>query len=901
MADVKKKRCLRFDAFGHCIDYEMQFTPYDASKSQHKGHQQRRPVDPNIRPYTPIQPQPQPGGGGGIPSGPPIKPKPGKPEKRRKVLPTPSNMSGFKAKPTIKSMPEHELEKAKMARAARIFRDDGHDSAQEFLDENGVNHTIDPELSDNHGLVLKNNETGKVKVAYRGTDAFSPHDLITDAGIGVGVPTNQIKQMNQARNQMKDVISKYGKPEETVGFSLGGAKAIRMGEEFGVPSTTFNPFITAKEVFGGRPKQQHNIYRTTEDFATLGLTVANDGFNVNSIDPLKKSIDPMAAHELDNFINRSERRPAMHHALAEGTMNAAYDAGEHKMINDTHNAVQRGDSFEDHASSVHDADVFTDKPAQFDKMVKLWKESGGKITPEEQEIIDGAKESYRSDLPMSGRQILDLPDAKVNPLAQMPDDMPAIGSTSRPRARPERLTVKRPVRESTLTDYLDKIKQRSEMKAKGQSLLTDVLDERDAARTAKEARKARQTRPDYERAQEIGDRPGAMKTSNPLNQPRPTRNPLTDDSTPSIGSRPSRPSRQDMQDILDSPDATVNPLAQDQPEMRQHSDVPMKTTRQQRDDFRRKSPEERAKIVDGKLKDASDMSNITDAVTEPHSIMKRGLMKDIGDGLAENLHPTNLAGGLVAGIVGDKVANMIDPNGAKTHATAHNFLSGSIAGGVGHIGMTKLAGSSALTAGEIASSAASGGVGMAVGGLTQEGTKALLKRVGANKATQESVSDIAGGSSGFAAATATGKAIQAGSKAIQAARETAQATKASQAAGEGIEMTSTAAETAEGVGTAAETAGAAAETAGASLAGAGESIGGAIAAAEEFGGTELAAETGGLSILAAAGVGALVGGVSYTIGHAKEIGRGMEHGAEAVGHGIVSGAKAAGRFFRHLF
>ena len=777
-------------------------------------------------------------------------------------------------------MPEHELEKAKMARAARIFRDDGHESAQEYLDENNINHTIDPELSDNHGLVLKNNETGKVKVAYRGTDMANAHDIITDAGLGVGVPSRQVKQMNQARNQMDAVIAKHGLPEETTGFSLGGAKAIRMGEEFGIPSTTFNPFITAKEVFGGRPKQAHNIYRTTEDFATLGLTVANDGFNVNSIDPLKKSINPIEAHMLDNFIDMSERRPAAHHDLAEGTMNAGYDAGEHKMINDTHNAVQRGDSFSDHASSVHDSDVFTDKPAQFDKMVKLWKESGGKITPEEQGIIDGARESYRSDLPMSGRQILDLPDAKVNPLAQMPDDLPAIGSTSRPISR----TISRPVKETTLTDHLDKIKQRAEMKAKGQSLLTDVLDERDAARAAKEARKARQTRPDYERAQEIGDRPGAMKTSNPLNQ--------------------SRPSRQDMQDILNSPDATVNPLAQDQPPIQEHSgsEVPMKTTRQQRDDFRRKSPEERQKIVDGKLKDASDMSNITDAYTEPHSIVKNGIMKELSDGLAENLHPTNMAGGLIAGIVGDKVANFIDPNGAKTHATAHNFLSGGIAGGVGHIGMSKLAGS-ALTGSEIATSALSGGVGMAVGGLTQKGTAALLKRVGANKATQESVSDIAGGASGFASATATTKGIQAASKAVQAARETAQATKASQAAGEGTEMTSMGGEAAAGGAEAAgaEAAGAGAAEGGASLAGAAGEIGGAIATAEEMGGGELAAETGGLSILAAAGIGAVVGGVSYVAGHAKEIGRGIEHGAEKVGSGIVSGAKAAGRFFRHLF
>ena len=863
---MDKRKCLKYDALGRCVDWDrhVKFVDYKSNKSQHgsihggggggiKPKPHKKPDGPS--PPTPTPPQPQP-------------------SRPRRVLPTPSNMAGFKAKPTIKRMPEEELEKAKMSRAARIFRDDGHESAQEYLDENDINHTIDPELSDDHGLVLKNNETGKVKVAYRGTDVATPSDLITDGALGLGVPTNQIKQMNQARNQMDAVISKYGKPEETIGFSLGGNKAIRMGEEFGVPSTSFNPFISAKEIFN-KPTQQHNIYRTTEDFATLGLTVANDGYNVNSINPLRKSVNPYQAHALDNFIDMSERRSAAHHDLAEATMNASYDAGEHKLMNDIHNSVQNGDSLEDYVNSLQETDMFTTKPHQFEKILKLWKESGGKITDEEQKVIDTRHEGYKGDLPTSESVV--EPTPKVNPL---------FGEDLRPsRVEPP------------------------------QTLLTDRLDELYGKPMSA-----------YQKAYMRAPPP----TDNPL-VPKETTNPLVgrDDRTPpvrqlsdepafdprSILDEPgatTNPLSVDPRQILDHPDAKINPLAQDEPPVQQHDVVPMKTSRKQRDDFRRKSPEERQNIVDGKMRDAADMTNITDAYTEPHAIVRDGIMKQMSDGLAENLHPTNMAGGLIAGMVGDKVANLLDPGGAKTHATAHNFLSGGIAGGVGHYGMAKLSGQ-AVTAGEIGSSMASGGVGMAVGGLTQKGVADLLKRAGANKETQESVSDIAGGSAGFASATATGKAIQAGSKAIQAARETAQAAKASQSAGEGIEMTGMGGEAASGASEAAaggaEAAGAGieaasaggAEAAGASLTGAGESIGSAIAAAEEFGGGELAAETGGLSIVAAAGIGALVGGASYAIGHAKEIGQGIEHGAEAVGHGIASGARSVGHFFKHLF
>ena len=56
-----------------------------------------------------------------------------------------------------------------MVNASKIYYTDGAKAAQAYIDKNNIKYTIDSDLSTKQGIVLINNDTGNVKVAYRGT------------------------------------------------------------------------------------------------------------------------------------------------------------------------------------------------------------------------------------------------------------------------------------------------------------------------------------------------------------------------------------------------------------------------------------------------------------------------------------------------------------------------------------------------------------------------------------------------------------------------------------------------------------------------------------------------------------------------------------------------------------
>ena len=53
-------------------------------------------------------------------------------------------------------------------------------------------------------------------------------------------------QFHNAEEQLNLVTEQYGAPRELLGYSLGGNKAMTMGNKFGIETTTFNPFLGKK-------------------------------------------------------------------------------------------------------------------------------------------------------------------------------------------------------------------------------------------------------------------------------------------------------------------------------------------------------------------------------------------------------------------------------------------------------------------------------------------------------------------------------------------------------------------------------------------------------------------------------------------------------------------------------
>lgn len=246
-------------------------------------------------------------------------------------------------KPSITDLTQEQITKARMVKASHIASEQGFEAAQSYLDEQGIPYDIDTNLSSKESLVLMGDDG--VKIAYRGTKITNPNDVSADAMIAAGVEEHH-PQFKNAEEQLKLVTEQYGSPNELLGYSLGGNKAMTIGNKFGIDTTTFNPFL-GKNLITSKTDATHNILRTTEDFATLGVGLARgkEGFNVSSILPHQDKVNPVAAHRLENFTETSSRRPGATESLLRGVQHAGAKAGELELIDSIKTAQENGLSF----------------------------------------------------------------------------------------------------------------------------------------------------------------------------------------------------------------------------------------------------------------------------------------------------------------------------------------------------------------------------------------------------------------------------------------------------------------------------------------------------------------------------------------------------------------------------
>ena len=172
-----------------------------------------------------------------------------------------------------------------------------------------VPYKIDQQLSNQDSLVLVGDETGDIKVAYRGTKYKNLEDIKGNASIAYGSDEGS-PQYNRALEQINKIKTKYKVlPDELVGFSKGSAIGMRMGEKFGIDTTSFNPFL-GRGLINSVGNSKNIIYRTATDFASMGVALkgSNPNYDIKVIDAVKDSISPLKAHSLDNFIDSKNVR-----------------------------------------------------------------------------------------------------------------------------------------------------------------------------------------------------------------------------------------------------------------------------------------------------------------------------------------------------------------------------------------------------------------------------------------------------------------------------------------------------------------------------------------------------------------------------------------------------------------
>ena len=275
----------------------------------------------------------------------------------------------------------------------------GFDLAQEQLDSSLEESTrgwqIDRELSTKEGLVLT--KENRIRVAYRGTDLKNIHDLATDAAAFAGVE-QAAPQMRSSKAQIEAIQRKYNQlPDELLGYSKGGAHALAMGDEFKIPSTTFNPLIGRKQVLS-TSEVPHTVIRTVEDFASTPLvfTQHKRNYTVKSLNPIRGLGDPKSVHDLKQFTSGGPRQPGELHNLDVERNRMSQELANYMTLHDFKSGVEQGKTF---TQTLDEFNTSNGTPQRVDVLedgslgprinrnsptVKYWEDSGGTFTESEE-------------------------------------------------------------------------------------------------------------------------------------------------------------------------------------------------------------------------------------------------------------------------------------------------------------------------------------------------------------------------------------------------------------------------------------------------------------------------------------------------------------------------------------
>ena len=312
-------------------------------------------------------------------------------------------------RPNINTLPDEVMEDAHLSRASSLFKEEGLESAEQYLTRNGVEGRIDGELSNDVGLVFERPD-GKVSVNYRGTNPKNVADLKTDINLITGkTDINSLDHIKTAKSQLTDVIGKYGKEDlRLTGFSLGGQTAIHVGDELKIPTRTFNPLLGYQTLKNFAKNNIHEIYRTTTDPASIGLGINNQGFDIKTIHPLEDTLNPVNSHQLDNFLeNKSRPAPTQ---LTE-LINEVHDKGV-EMAN-LHNDIN--DIVDDYTEGTEEmkmgetADEFIERTGEDKFMAEL------------EDFMKGVEAQDTADIPRKDRVIQFLD--KLDPNDEILEDI----------------------------------------------------------------------------------------------------------------------------------------------------------------------------------------------------------------------------------------------------------------------------------------------------------------------------------------------------------------------------------------------------------------------------------------------------------------------------------------------
>ena len=165
--------------------------------------------------------------------------------------------------------------------------------ANKTLEKSG--YTLDKKLSTNESKVFID-PYGNPNIAFRGSTNAKDF-LFSDPLLGLGA-SKYDPRFKQAKELTKKVESKYGKPADVFGHSLGGSLAEASGAKGKI--TTFNKGVGIAGIGKSIPKNQTDIRTRNDIVSGFALTQKYNNGSLKTINtPLFQS--PIEAHGLKNL------------------------------------------------------------------------------------------------------------------------------------------------------------------------------------------------------------------------------------------------------------------------------------------------------------------------------------------------------------------------------------------------------------------------------------------------------------------------------------------------------------------------------------------------------------------------------------------------------------------------
>ncbi len=213
------------------------------------------------------------------------------------------------------SLPEMPPEDVPYAVASHIAYEYYYDGdpvlTQDKLTSMIDTYSLDENLSNDVGVVLKNNNDNSAILAYRGTDPTNVYDLNADAQLAIGLDKLLPFQtrLSRAEDMYKNVKNIYPNVELT-GHSLGGYLSDYIGRTHNEKAVVFNPGLTPLTTHTLPPVGAFKpIVYETDNFDVLSHSVHNRVYNsevdLRTITQRDDLLDWTGSHNLNSFLPTS--------------------------------------------------------------------------------------------------------------------------------------------------------------------------------------------------------------------------------------------------------------------------------------------------------------------------------------------------------------------------------------------------------------------------------------------------------------------------------------------------------------------------------------------------------------------------------------------------------------------